>query len=120
VAFEKEIPVGFLALEEKRPIPEIHEIAVLPAFKGRHLAEKLMHEALSHLKTKGYQRVALWVGEHNLRAQRFYAKCGFKKTGKDGIWIRMEKELQEKEFTSSHKTAKASSTSEREIVSSGV
>lgn len=120
VAFEKEKPVGFLALEEMPQAPEIHEIVVLPEFKGQHLAEKLMAEALSYLQAKGYPRVALWVGEHNLRAQRFYEKFGFKKIGKDGIWIRMEKNLQEKDLTSSHKTAKASSTSEREMVSSGV
>jgi len=120
VAFEHEKPAAFLALEEKTPQPEIHEIVVLPQFRGQRLAERLMTEVLSYLKAKGYSRVALWVGEHNLRAQRFYAKFGFQKTGKNGIWIRMEKDLHEKDLTSSHNTVKASSTSEREMVSSGV
>lgn len=120
VAFKDQKPVGFLVFEEIVPVPEIHEIAVLPEFKGQHVGEKLMAEALNYLAEKGYSKVALWVGENNLRAQRFYERLGFVKTERVGIWIRMEKDLQRKDLTSSQRTSKADSTSEREIVSSGV
>ncbi len=119
VAFEGQKPVGFLAYEEMLPCPEIHELAVLPEYKGRHVAEKLMQEVLKYLQGQGYSKVALWVGENNQRAQRFYQKLGFVPTQKLGIWIRMEKGLQE-DRANSRSTKKAASTSERETVSSGV
>lgn len=112
-------PVGFLALEEMEPVPEIHEIAVDPEWQGKNVARKLMQEALNYLKEKGYARVGLWVGEHNLRAQRFYQRLGFVPGERVGIWLRMEKDLQPDRASSSN-TRKAVSTSEREILSSGV
>ncbi len=120
VAFEGEKAVGFLALEETEPVPEIHELVVEPSYRGRNLAEKLMRRALEYLQARGHRRVALWVGEHNRRAQKFYQKLGFEPTGKAGIWIRMERDLQEREMASSQRTRKASSTSSTEMVSSGV
>ncbi len=120
IAWENQRPVGFLALEELEPVPEVHEIVVAPDWQGRGLSEKLMEKALAYLKEKGYEKVALWVGEYNFRAQRFYRKFGFEINDKVGIWLRMEKALQEKERASSQSTRKAVSTSESKIVSSGV
>ncbi|QJA05665.1 GNAT family N-acetyltransferase [Thermosulfurimonas marina] len=120
VAFEGEEPVGFVALEEMGPVPEIHEIVVSPEWRGRSLAEKLMQEALDYLSRRGFSRVALWVGEHNQRARHFYEKMGFQITEKAGVWLRMEKELQERERASSLRTRQAVSASESERVSSGV
>ncbi|MBX6422651.1 GNAT family N-acetyltransferase [Thermosulfurimonas sp. F29] len=120
IAWSGEKPVGFLALEELDPVPEIHEIVVAPEWQGRGLAERLMEEALAYLRQRGWRRVALWVGEYNFRAQRFYRRLGFRITDRVGIWLRMEKELQEKECTSSRSTASAVSASERGSFSSGV
>ncbi|RUM88153.1 MAG: GNAT family N-acetyltransferase [Thermodesulfatator sp.] len=120
VAFEGDEPVGFVALEELEPVPEIHEIVVSPEWRGKNLAEKLMQEALDYLSHRGFSRVALWVGEHNRRARHFYEKLGFQPREKAGVWLRMEKRLQGRESTSSRSTRQAVSASESERVSSGV
>ena len=129
VAFEGDRPVGFLVVEPEcryhgEVVPEIHELVVDPAYQGRGIGRRLMEAALNFLKRRGYQKVALWVGEGNKDAQEFYRRLGFKFTGRQGSWLRMEKDLQE--FSSERissktsRTEKASTTSEISIVSSGV
>ena len=120
VAFEGDEPVGFVALEELEPVPEIHEIVVDPNWRGKSLSRKLMEKALNYLSRRGFSRVALWVGEYNQRARHFYEKLGFRITDQAGVWLRMEKELQESESASSLRTSRAVSASESERVSSGV
>ena len=129
VAFDGERPVGFIVVQadcrfQGEQIPEIHELVVDPAYQGRGIGRLLMKTALDHLRKKGFQRVALWVGEKNEDARRFYESLGFKITARQGSWLRMEKELQEvseaKMSSKASKTEKASTTSESSITSSGV
>ena len=55
---------------------EIDKLYVEPAFQGRGIGGELLEYAVSSL---GARR--LWVLEKNTRAQRFYARHGFRPTG---------------------------------------
>ncbi len=129
VAFDGEKPVGFIVVQpdcrfQGEEIPEIHELVVAPAYQGKGIGKKLMEKALKYLEEKGYQKVALWVGEKNEDARRFYERLGFRLVTRQGSWLRMEKEFQgdssAKMSSKASKTKKASTTSESSIVSSGV
>jgi ribosomal protein S18 acetylase RimI-like enzyme len=48
---------------------------------GTGLAGRLMEHVLEQARIKGYRSIYLGVWENNLRAQRFYAKHGFRKVG---------------------------------------
>ncbi len=128
VAFDGKRPVGFIVVQpdcrfQGEQIPEIHELVVDPAYQGRGIGKLLMETALNHLKEKGFTKVALWVGEKNEDARRFYERLGFKVTSRQGAWLRMEKDLYPSSAKISSrvsKTEKASTTSESSISSSGV
>lgn len=129
VAFYKGRPVGFIVVQpdcrfQGENIPEIHELVVDPKYQNLGIAKRLMETALDYLAKRGFKKVALWVGEKNTKAKRFYERLGFRITSRQGAWLRMEKELQEgsseKRSKSLSNTKKASTTSESTIVSSGV
>ncbi len=129
VAFDGNRPVGFIVVEPEcryqgEVVPEIHELVVDSSYQGRGIGRRLMETALNFLKERGYRKVALWVGEKNKDAQEFYRRLGFKFTGRQGSWLRMEKDLQdvssEKMSSKVSSTKKASTTSESSMVSSGV
>lgn len=48
---------------------------------GTGAAHELMHDTVELAKAHGYAEIYLGVWEKNLRAQRFYEKWGFRKTG---------------------------------------
>lgn len=92
--------VGFVACDanwisffELKKVGEIHEIFVLPEYRGRGVASKLLDSALKYTKERGRDLAELWVGETNEQAKRFYEFKGFKAVGKVWKWVRMIKEL---------------------------
>lgn len=55
----------------------IYSIYMLQEYWGKGLSAKLMDSVLDILKEKGCKRASLWVYKDNIRARRFYEKCGF-------------------------------------------
>jgi ribosomal protein S18 acetylase RimI-like enzyme len=64
-----------------RPAVEISKMYVLPDEHGGGVAGALMDEALRRVPTLDARTVWLGVNQNNQRAQRFYAKHGFRVTG---------------------------------------
>ena len=60
---------------------ELKRIYVLKEFHGKGIAQKLMDFYLNVAAEKKYEVVWLGVWEHNIRAQKFYEKYGFKNSG---------------------------------------
>lgn len=83
-------PVGYLRfMEDYSNLPlvkkwkalELKRLYVLKEYHGKGIAQKLMDFIISFVQQNKYQVVWLGVWEHNLRAQKFYAKYGFVNSG---------------------------------------
>ena len=60
---------------------EIVSIYLLPEYFGRGYAGPLFTCVINALRGKGYTNIYLWVLKENIRAQKFYEKHGFHKSG---------------------------------------
>lgn len=70
-----------LPLMKKWKALELKRIYVLDKFHGQGIAQMLIEYCIDFAKSNGYEVVWLGVWEHNLRAQKFYAKYGFEDSG---------------------------------------
>ncbi len=93
--------VGFVAGDAnwfskraKEKVGAVHEIVVLPEFRGMGIGKALMERVISYFREKGLGTVELWVGDENFRAIEFYKKLGFEEAGRYNYWIRMVKKIQ--------------------------
>lgn len=84
------VPAGYLQfMEDYSGLPlmrkwkalELKRIYVLKEYHGMGIAQKLMDHILTYAAQQDYEVVWLGVWEHNLRAQKFYEKYGFVKSG---------------------------------------
>ena len=64
---------------------EITSIYFLPEVWGEGLSGQLLDFMVNDLRELGYLKIHLWVLSDNLRAQRFYEKCGFYRTGNERV-----------------------------------
>lgn len=60
---------------------ELQRFYISHEFHGQGIAQKLIAECLNIARKKNYRTIWLGVWEHNHRAQSFYRKIGFEKTG---------------------------------------
>jgi ribosomal protein S18 acetylase RimI-like enzyme len=60
-----------------QPLLNIHDIAVLPEWRGRSVARRLLDEIENLGRSLGCCRITLEVREDNQRARTLYAKAGF-------------------------------------------
>lgn len=60
---------------------ELKRLYVLGEFHGKGIAQKLMEFFLEYAVQQKYEAVWLGVWEHNIRAQKFYEKYGFRDSG---------------------------------------
>lgn len=82
IGFYDEIPCGLVFAnkdndEQLKECGSIYSIYLLEEYWGKGLATKLMDVVISILKEDGCKQVSLWVYEVNVRARKFYEKCGF-------------------------------------------
>ena len=71
---------------------EILNIAVLPRFRGRGVAARLLDETLSRLAGLGAREVFLEVRESNEAAKRLYFRRGFRPVGLRADYYRKPRE----------------------------
>lgn len=70
--------------EDELETAGIFSVWVAPFARGRGAGDALMIAAVEEARARGFRRVALEVGEHNLPAQALYARHGFTPTGLRG------------------------------------
>jgi ribosomal protein S18 acetylase RimI-like enzyme len=60
-----------------RPLINIHDLAVLPEYRGRGIGRMLLDEVARKAKVLGCCKVTLEVQENNVKARRVYEMAGF-------------------------------------------
>ncbi|MEA3431425.1 MAG: GNAT family N-acetyltransferase [candidate division WOR-3 bacterium] len=55
----------------------IHEIAVLPDYRGKGIGAQLMEKMILYIKSKRGKELKLYVDAHNANAIELYKKLGF-------------------------------------------
>jgi RimJ/RimL family protein N-acetyltransferase len=64
-----------------RETGEITSIYFLQKTWGKGYSKILIDFMIDNLRKRGCKKIHIWVLENNIRAQMFYEKCGFKRTG---------------------------------------
>jgi GNAT superfamily N-acetyltransferase len=61
-----------------RPLLNVHDLAVLPEFRGRGVGRALLAAVEEHARARGCAKLTLEVREDNARARGLYEQCGFR------------------------------------------
>jgi ribosomal protein S18 acetylase RimI-like enzyme len=61
-----------------RPLLNVHDLAVLPEFRGRGVGRALLAAAEARARARGCAKLTLEVREDNARARALYEQCGFR------------------------------------------
>ena len=59
------------------PLLNIHDLAVVPAYRGRGIGRALLGAVETQARERGCGKLTLEVIEDNVRARGLYASCGF-------------------------------------------
>jgi GNAT superfamily N-acetyltransferase len=60
-----------------RPLLNVHDLAVLPAFRGRGIGRRLLEAVAEKARGLGCCKVTLEVHENNFKARRTYEAAGY-------------------------------------------
>jgi ribosomal protein S18 acetylase RimI-like enzyme len=73
------VTVGFFGLStfRARPLLNIHDLAVLPAYRGRGIGTQLLHAAEAIARSRDCCVLTLEVLQENQRALQLYERYGF-------------------------------------------
>jgi ribosomal protein S18 acetylase RimI-like enzyme len=83
LAFDDEVPIGIVvcffgfSTFRARPLLNVHDLAVLPAMRGKGAGRALLREAERHAREGGCCKLTLEVQEDNARARGLYESFGF-------------------------------------------
>jgi len=78
VAYENAVPVGCGAIKQyEAGIAEVKRMFVLPAYRGRGIAGKILAELELWAAELGYERCILETGKKQPEAIRLYQKSGY-------------------------------------------
>lgn len=70
----------------------IHDLGILPEFRGKKLATSMIIKTIEHLKKEGFEYFYLDVDYLNEHALKLYQNCGFEKVVIYDVW-RIERNL---------------------------
>ena len=83
LAFDASAPVGLVNCIEGfstfqcRPLVNVHDVVVLPSYRGQRVAEQMLALAESVARERGACKLTLEVLQGNQSARRLYERVGF-------------------------------------------
>lgn len=83
LAFVDDLPAGMAIAMEGfstftcKPLMNLHDMYVAPAYRGRGIADKLLQKVEAVARRQGCCKLTLEVLEHNVPAQKLYDRFGF-------------------------------------------
>jgi GNAT superfamily N-acetyltransferase len=83
LAYHGEKPIGVavcfrgFSTFAARPLVNVHDLAVLPAYRGQGVGQRLLQAVEAKARQLGCCKLTLEVQENNARARRTYAAAGF-------------------------------------------
>ena len=86
---DEDIGAGSYGICEECPdgsVGEIRSMYFLEKAWGKGYSKQLMDFMMQKLRQSGCREIRLWTLKENFRAQRFYEKYGFRKTGNEMPW----------------------------------
>lgn len=98
IAYADDLPIGCGALREylneehKRSI-EMKRVYVKEAYRSQGIATGMMQRMLDYARKHGYEEILLETGEFLREACRLYARFGFERIPKYGVYAKMEESL---------------------------
>lgn len=75
-------PVGLATLIPDQPSPQLVGMWVSPDMRGTGIVDELIDAAAAQTVRQGHRELRLWVVVGNERAERAYARCGLRRTGR--------------------------------------
>jgi GNAT superfamily N-acetyltransferase len=91
VAFENDQAVGCGAIKEfDKDSMEVKRMFVLPEYRGRGIAKKILAELETWAKAMSYQKTILETGKRQQEALQLYQKFGYKIIPNYGQYIGIE------------------------------
>lgn len=99
IAWEEGVIQGFASAHynwidlDGKEVVELHEITVRKESQRRGIGKALMMRIFEETAKRGRDSIALWVGEDNINAIKFYEKLGFIAERKLGVWMKMVKRM---------------------------
>ena len=71
--------VGFIGFStfRARPLLNVHDLAVVPEYRGRKIGEALLAAAEAHARESGFCKLTLETQAANTRARALYKRFGF-------------------------------------------
>jgi len=101
LAYTDNLMAGYVKLETGPPPDydatlkpvQLSRIYVASHLLGQGLGTQLMRLTLQECRRLGYESVWLGVWDQNLRAHKFYERCGYKKIGKKSFILGSDKQV---------------------------
>jgi ribosomal protein S18 acetylase RimI-like enzyme len=83
LAYDGEKPIGIamcfrgFSTFAAKPLINIHDLAVLPSYRGKGVGRQLLQAVADHARKIGGCKLTLETQEHNYTAQKLYKSVGF-------------------------------------------
>lgn len=83
LAYEADNPIGIamcfkgFSTFHAKPLINIHDLSVLPGYRGKGIGRKLLEAVADHGNKLGCCKLTLETQEHNYTAQKLYKSVGF-------------------------------------------
>lgn len=93
LAKEETEVIGYIGMKVVLDEADITNVAVLPAYRKKGIARKLLQQLLDEARQQGIYSIYLEVRDSNAAAITLYKHAGFKEVGKERIIMNIHRKM---------------------------